>query len=312
MIDTHCHIQFSAYEDDRDKVILRCGKKNLIMNAIGTQKNTSKQAVELAEKEDNIYATIGLHPTHLFATKVDEEESSFLSREENFEEEYYDELAKSEKVIGVGECGLDFFHLPKGVNFLEVLEKQKKVFKQQYDFAQKHDLPLVIHVRDPELGSELPSAYDEMVKLLNSLLEDGAPEGRVMLSNTPTAPLKGGIKGVVHCYSGDWNQAQKFFDLGLYIGFTGIITFPARKNNPKPTEDLLEVVKNIPLDRILVETDAPYLAPQAYRGKKCEPWMVEEVIKKIAEIRGKFYEEIDKNTTENALKLFSKIRKAID
>lgn len=287
MIDTHCHIQFQGYKDDRDEVILRCIKKRLIINTIGTQKETSKKAVEMAEKYDNVYATIGLHPVHLFATEIDEEESKFLSHEEDFDEEYYSELAKSKKVVGVGECGLDFFHLPKDIDFQTILEKQKKVFEEQFRFAQKHDLALVIHTRDPELGKDLPKAYDEVAELLSKLIKEF-----------------GSVRGVVHCYSGNWQQAQKFLDLGLSLGFTGVITFPPRKKNPQSTLDLLEVVKNCPLDRMVVETDAPYLAPQLYRGKKCEPWMVEEVVKEIAKIKMRSVEEVEKITDGNAKKLF--------
>jgi TatD DNase family protein len=117
------------------------------------------------------------------------------------------------------------------------------------------------------------------------------------------------ISGVVHCYSSDWSVAQEYLSLGLHIGITGIITFPPKKTDPKPQEDLIEVVKNIPEDKLLIETDAPYLAPQAYRGQRCEPWMVEEVAKKIADIRGLPTEVIEEKTTNNALNLFTKIQK---
>ena len=153
-----------------------------------------------------------------------------------------------------------------------------QIFTKQYNFAVKHDLPLVIHVRD---------AYDEMVELLQTL----------------SMP----VKGVVHCYGGNWEQAQKFLDMGLYIGFTGVLTFPERKTNPQPTIDLLEVAENIPLNRFLIETDAPYLAPQKYRGERCEPWMVEEVAIKMAEIRGKSVEEIIDMSVKNAKNLFTRI-----
>lgn len=318
MIDTHCHLQFRAYENDREAVIARCAEKNVIMNVVGTQKDTNQKAVELAEKYQNIYATIGLHPIHLHATEVDEEESSFLSREEDFDEEFYDELAKSEKVIAIGECGLELYHIPVGTglpNLSAMLEKQKEIFVKQYNFALKHDLPVVIHVRDPEPQGFMVSAYEEMVEVLNSLLEEGAPKGREVLplNNTPrqhsaATPLKRGITGVIHCFSGNWEQAEKFLNLGLYLGFTGVITFPARKTNPQPTLDLLEVVEKCPLDRILVETDAPYLAPQAYRGQRCEPWMVEEAVKKIAEVKNFSLEEVEKITVENTRRLFKKMK----
>ena len=307
LIDTHCHIQFQGFKDDREAVVLRRKEKDVILNAVGTQKDTSTKAVELAEQNENIYATIGLHPIHLFPTHVDEEESSFKSREEDFDEEYYSELAKSEKVIAVGETGLDFFHMPKDIDKEIVIKKQKEIFIKQYNFAIKHDLPLVIHVRD---------AYDEMIELLKTLPLSGGAGGGLDIKTKdkftngplPTSPDRGGaIRGVVHCFGGNWEQAQKLLDFGLYIGFTGILSFPAKKTDPKPGENLAEVAKNIPLDRFLIETDAPYLAPQKYRGKRCEPWMVEEVVKKIAEIREKSVDNIIKMSVENAKNLFTKI-----
>ncbi len=293
LIDTHCHIQFNTYKDDYDEVIQRCVEKNTVLNTVGTQKETSKKAVEFAEKYDNIYATIGLHPIHLFPTRVDEEESSFVSREEDFDEEYYGELAKSEKVIAVGECGIDLFHLPKDKDLEEVLEKQKEVFVKQINFAVKNDLPLVIHVRDakPDSKNVRVNSYTEVSNLLKKFISDGQE-----------------IRGVIHCYSSNWQNAKNFLDLGLYLGFTGIVTFPAKKTDPKPQEELIEVLKNCPLDKMLIETDAPYLAPQKYRGQRCEPWMVEEVAKKIAEIRGLSEENIRQISVENAKRIFKKIR----
>ncbi len=284
LIDSHCHLQFKGYDADRDSVLERCNKVGLVMNTVGTQMETSQKAVELAEKYPNVYATIGLHPIHLHATQVDEEESSFLSREEDFDDNFYAELAKSEKVIAVGECGLELYHLPEGLDKEKILSKQKEIFIKQYNFAIKHSLPLVIHVRD---------AYDETLDMLKLEI------GNWKLEIPP---------GVVHCYSGNWTQAEKFLAMGYYLGFTGVVTFPARKTNPQPTLDLLEVVQKCPLDRILVETDAPYLAPQAYRGQRCEPWMVEEVVKEIAKIKHQSIEEIQKITLENTLRLFTKIK----
>jgi len=131
-------------------------------------------------------------------------------------------------------------------------------------------------------------------------------------SEEPTPPFippsQGGIMGVIHCFTGNWTQAQKFLDLGLYLGFTGVITFPPRKSNPKADLDLREVVEHCPLDKMLIETDSPYLAPQAYRGQRCEPWMVEEVAQKIAEIRGLTTDEVIKITEENTRRLFTKIK----
>jgi len=287
LFDSHCHIQFNSYKDDADAVLKRCQEKGMILNCVGSQIDTSRRAVEYAEKYDNVYATVGLHPVHLSSTEVDEEETKFISREEKFDYEEYKKLAMHPKTIAIGECGLELYHLPEGADKNEILAKQKEGFLQQIKLANELSIPLVIHIRE---------AYDETLNFFNSELRTQNLELR-----TP--------RGVVHCYGGNWAQAQKFLDMGLYIGFTGVVTFPARKTNPKPTEDLLEVVKNCPLDRMLIETDAPYLAPQAYRGQRCEPWMVVEVAKKIGEIRGVSTEEIIDITAENSLSLFKKVVK---
>jgi len=301
MIDSHCHIQFNAYKNDADEVIKKCREHGVVMNCVGSQMDTSIRAVEYAEKYEDIYATVGLHPVHLFLTEVNEEEAKFTSREEKFDYETYKKLASHPKVIGIGECGLELFHLPKDANKEEILSKQKEGFLLQYKLSQELDLPLVIHVRD---------AHTEMLDLLRSL---------VIPVPCPVAALcEGGktgiqndtksLKGVVHCYTGDWQNARQYLDLGLYLGFTGVITFPAKKTNPKPQNELMEVVKKCPFDKILIETDAPYLAPQSYRGQRCEPWMVVEVAKKIAEARGLGLEEVVKVTEQNTRKLFSKIK----
>ena len=111
----------------------------------------------------------------------------------------------------------------------------------------------------------------------------------------------------MHCFTGNWEQAQKYLKLGLYLGFTGVVTFPPKKTNPQQQIDLLEVLERAPLDRIVVETDSPYLAPQICRGKRCEPWMVEEVVKKLAEIRKMEYKEVEDQVAKNTLALFTRI-----
>ncbi|MBU0545971.1 TatD family hydrolase [Patescibacteria group bacterium] len=302
MIDSHCHIQFNAYKDDADEVIKRCREKNVTMNCVGSQRDTSVRAVEYAEKYDSIFATVGLHPVHISSTEVDEEEIRFQSREEGFDYEFYKKLASHPKVIGIGECGLELFHLPPNINREEVITKQTVGFMAQYNLAKELRLPMVIHVRD---------AHQEMIELLSVIARSEGRATKQSLKIKITAPHHHGecstIAGVVHCFTGNWQFAQEYLKLGLYIGFTGVITFPAKKTDPKSQEELLEVVKNCPRDRILIETDAPYLAPQAYRGKRCEPWMVVEVAKKIAEIRGLSLEEVVKLTEENTRRLFYKI-----
>lgn len=278
MIDTHCHLQFNAYKDDYVDVIKRCEEKRMILNVVGSQKDTSRRAVEYAAKYKNIYATVGLHPIHLFSTHIDEEESKFLSRKEDFDYEYYKNLGQNKKVIAIGECGLDLFHLSQGFSKAEILEKQIATFTAQYKLAQELNLPMVIHVRE---------AHEEMIELLTGLADK--------------------TRGVIHCYTSNWHYAQKYLNLGLNLGFTGVITFPPKKSDPQAQLSLLEVVEKCPIDRILIETDAPYLAPNLYRGKRSEPWMVEEVAKKIAEIKGLSLEEVVDFTTKNAKNLFHKI-----
>ena len=276
LFDTHCHLQFKAYKDDFDQVLQRCIDKDMLLNVVGSQIDTSVRAVELAQKYENIYASVGLHPIHLFETHVDEEEVSFKSREEDFDYEKYKTLAQNKKVVAIGECGLELFHLPENLDREKILQKQKEVFIKQYELAKELDLPIIIHVRD---------AHEAMINLLKIFKKE--------------------IRGVVHCYTADWNYAKQYLELGLYIGFTGVVTFPLKKTVPKVQEDLLEVVKNVPLDKMLIETDSPYLAPQKYRGERCEPWMVEEVVKTIAEIKKMKIEEIIAITTNNAKKLFN-------
>lgn len=276
IFDSHCHAQFNAFKNDYEEVINHSGEKGVILNIVGTQSATSKRAVEIAERFKNVYASIGLHPVHLFSACVDEEETTFVSREEKFDANYYRELAKSKKVIGIGECGFELFHLPSEVNKEEILKKQKEVFYAQYKLAKELDLTLIIHVRD---------AHQEMIDFLKEI---GAAD----------------IRAVIHCFTGNLEEAKEYLNFGFYLGFTGVITFPPRKTNQESTLELLKVVKNIPQDRIVAETDAPYLAPQAYRGKRAEPWMVEEVVKKIAEIREKNFEDISETIFQNTVKLF--------
>ncbi|PIT88804.1 MAG: hydrolase TatD [Candidatus Magasanikbacteria bacterium CG10_big_fil_rev_8_21_14_0_10_36_32] len=276
MMDTHCHVQFNAFKDDSAEVIKKCADKKIILNTVGSQLDTSRRAVKFAESFDGVYATVGLHPIHLCSTEIDEEEIQFKSREEKFDIDIYRELAKHKKTIAIGECGLDFYHLPINMSRDEAFVLQKEAFIKQIELAQELSLPVVIHVR---------SAYQETIKILEEL------------------PYK--IRGVVHCYSSNWRNAEKFLSLGLHLGFTATITFPAKKTDPQIQADLIETVQNCPLERILTETDAPYLAPQAYRGQRCEPWMVEEVVKKIAEIKKISYDKVNEITFANALKLFN-------
>ncbi|HYE22114.1 MAG TPA: TatD family hydrolase [Verrucomicrobiae bacterium] len=264
--DTHTHVNFSAFAKDAEEILNRAQKDTWLIN-VGTQLDTSTQAVEIAKRfETGVYAAIGLHPIHTYQQTVDEEETHFKTREEHFKSEAYEQLL-TEKVVAVGECGLDYFRLPPD-NKESAKVKQKQSFVSQLNFASKHGLPVIIHCRD---------AYEDLAEVIKSEYQ--------------------GL-GVIHSYTGDWAAAKKFLDLGFYVAFNGILTFDK-------TGRLAEVVRNMPSDKILSETDAPYLTPPPFRGKRNEPSYVRYVVEKIAEIRGVDPAAAEELTFNNACKLFN-------
>lgn len=184
-------------------------------------------------------------------------------------EDYAKLIESSKKVVAIGETGIDFFHDDN------TFDKQKEVFLQHIDLAQQHDLPVIMHGRDSKDGSK--SAYPALLDILKG------------------KKIKG---GVIHCFGGTVEEALEFNQLGFYVGFTGIITFDK-------TGQLAQVVKALPLERILVETDCPYLAPEPYRGKRNQPQYVQYVAEKIAEIKQVSYNQIERQTVENTKKLFN-------
>jgi TatD DNase family protein len=281
LVDTHAHAHFKAFKDDSDAVINKSLNEGVVLNLVGTQSDTSKNAVLVAEKYENVFASIGLHPEHLFSKHVDEEETSFQSREEEFDYDFYKKLAEHPKTIGVGECGLDLYRIPEGMTAEQMLPKQKKVFLDHVRLAKEMNLPMVIHCRE---------AHEHLIEILRS--QEAV-----------------GIRGTIHCYTSNWAHAQQYLEMGFYIGFTGVITFPPLKANPQAQVDLLEVVRKMPLERLLLETDCPYLAPIPYRGKRCEPWMVKATAQKIADLRGISIEDVARVSTQNALTLFTKMAK---
>jgi len=293
LIDTHSHVNFNAYINDGDEVIRRALDKKIWMINVGSQLDTSRRAVELASQyKYGLYAAIGLHPIHLFETRVDEGEVSFNSRAESFDSSKYQSMIENDvlsKIVAVGEIGLDYYHEPRESLDPESFkyknnktdggwkQVQKKALKQQLKFAYDNKLPVILHCRgskDDPLG-----AYNDLFDIIKSYSSEC-------------------LRGVVHCFGGNVEIAQRFIDMGFYVGFTGIITFG------RNADLVREVVKAIPLDKILVETDCPYLAPNPYRGKRNEPSYVEFVARKVAEIKGVSLEEVASKTTESAIKLF--------
>jgi TatD DNase family protein len=286
-IDTHCHVHFQAYKQDMDEVIERSLNEGVFMITVGTQSTTSKNGLALAERYEGVWTTIGLHPNHTCEQKFfDEEElgseeksdALIKTRCEEFDASYYRELAAHPKVVAIGECGLDFYRIPEEANVSDARAKQVREVRKQFDLADELNLPLVIHCRD---------AHREQQEILREYVEAGKLQRR----------------GVVHCFTGTREQAQVYFDLGFLVSFTGIITFPPRKGDGE-LSPLQRVVSDVPLDRLMIETDAPYLTPVPHRGERNEPRYVKHVAEKIAELKGLTLEEVAEATFQNAVKLF--------
>ncbi|NQV88492.1 MAG: TatD family hydrolase [Parcubacteria group bacterium] len=273
-IDAHAHVNFAAFDKDRDETIKRALDNNTWIINVGTQQDTSKQAVDLAHSyEKGVYAIVGTHPVHTNKSYHDKDElgeggAEFTSRGEAFDKDFYRQLLKDPKVVGLGECGLDYYHLDEGSR-----EKQKKVFVEHIELANEVGKPLMLHIRNSQNSSE-PSAYAEALQILKTHAK---------------------IKGDVHFFAGNWEEAKSFLDFGFTLSFTGVITF---------TQDYDEVIRNTPLDMILSETDCPYVSPVPFRGKRNEPVYVSEVVKKIAEIKGENIEKVKKTIVSNIIRVF--------
>lgn len=275
MIDTHSHVNFNAFKEDALEVTQRALDKGIAMINVGSQLSTSRRAVELADMYSRVYAAVGLHPIQLQDMEVVEEGVSFITKAEEFKYSLYRELASKEKVVAIGECGLDYFHIDEKLDRKEVIAKQKKVFSEQIDLANDLNLPMVIHTRGGKDKSD--QAYRDMLSELKK-----------------NKPKRG---GVMHCYGGPVDIIKDFIDLGMYISFNGILTFDK-------TGLMEQILLHTQDDRILTETDCPYLTPEPYRGKRNEPSYVEFVVQKIAEIKRRSFEDIDQMTTRNAERLF--------
>ncbi|MEK7105694.1 MAG: TatD family hydrolase [Patescibacteria group bacterium] len=278
MIDTHCHVHFRAYKDDMDEVIKRSLEKGVRMVTVGTQSTTSKNGIEVAEKYDGVYTTIGLHPNHTCEQHFEDELEEIKTRCESFDVEYYRELGKHPKVVAIGECGLDYYRIPEEVDRAALIVKQKEELRKQLSLADELNLPVVIHCRD---------AHTDQVAMLKEFIDAGKLSRR----------------GVIHCFTGTIEEARAYHAIGFLTSFTGIITFPPRKSEGK-ISSLQQVVRDCPLEMMMLETDAPYLTPEPFRGKRNEPWYVQFVAAKVAALKNISVEEVDKVTTTNAEKLF--------
>ncbi|NLN14518.1 MAG: TatD family hydrolase [Tissierellia bacterium] len=250
-IDSHAHLDDSRFDGDRD-ILIKSLKDNdieLVIN-IGADLQSSIDSLKLADKYDNIYATIGVHP-----------HSAKEVTEETLEE--FRKLAKHPKVVAIGEIGLDFYYdnSPRDI--------QRKWFREQLKLAKELNLPVVIHSRE---------ATKETYDIIKEE-QDGT------------------LRGVLHCFSASKEVAMEYIKLGFYISLAGPVTF-------KNARVAKEVAKAVPLDKLLIETDCPYLAPEPNRGRRNEPKYVRYVAEKIAELRGIPVEEVAEQTRKNTKELF--------
>jgi TatD DNase family protein len=285
LIDTHSHINFNDFKEDGDEALKRALDQNIWVINVGSQYETSKRAIEYSNKyQEGVYAAVGLHPIHLEETDIDEEESGakFKTRKEEFDFEKYWEMAQERKVVAIGEIGLDYKSVNGEQRTKNNKEKQKEVLKQQMEISQQMNLPIIFHCRE---------AYDDLIKIL----EDFKGACASCAFGCPGAGA-GGARGVIHCFCGNIETSKKFLEMDLYLGFNGLITFSNQYD---------EVVKETPLENILLETDCPYLAPPPYRGKRNEPAYVKYVAEKIAKIKGIRLDEAAEQTTKNAKDLFN-------
>ena len=273
-IDIHSHVNFKAFDADRDEVIKRALAEDTWVINVGTQVDTSRKAVKMAHQyEEGVYAIIGLHPIHTGVSYHDEKElgesgKEFTSRGEVFDEEVYRKLLADPKTVAIGECGLDYYHLDK-----ESIVKQKEAFFAQIELANELGKPLMLHIRNNPKEKK-NNAYLDSLKLLKKHSK---------------------VKGDVHFFAGTLKEARMFVDFGFTLSFTGVITF---------TNDYDEIIRNTPLNMIMSETDAPYVSPAPYRGKRNEPSYVREVVKKIAQVKDLSENEVAETIIANAKRVF--------
>lgn len=275
LIDTHTHVHFNAFKDESDDVVKRALAEDVWMVTVGTQKDTSKYAVELAEKfSEGVYSAVGLHPVHVTGETEEAQsegsELAFKTRREDFDPEYYRALIKSsKKVVAIGECGLDYYRVP-AERLAEAKIRQREQLLMQIKLADETNLPLLFHCRDAHAD-------------LQTLISEEITVGRLKR------------RGIIHCFTSTYEDAMKYIEMGFVISFSGIVTF---------SKSLADVAKLLPLNKIVIETDAPYLTPVPYRGKRNEPRYVRYTAEHLAKVRGISFEELVEATTANAKRVF--------
>lgn len=256
MIDVHAHLHDSKFGEDREELIGRLQESDIFVVTIGTDLNESQKATHLANSNENIWCTIGVHP-------CDDVDATF-------DRKSFEQLI-SEKVVAIGECGLDYYRLDKVEDKEKEKERQRALFEQQIIFACDYGLPLMLHGR-PSQGSQ--DAYEDMIKILG----------------------KYNCFGNVHFFVGNVETANKFLSLGFTFSLGGVMTI---------TNEYNEMIKSLPLDSIHLETDSPYVAPKEHRGKRNSPEYLPIILKRLAELK-----DVDENTlleqlNDNARRVFA-------
>lgn len=271
LTDTHCHLYWHKFDEDRHEVIRRAvdsGVERMLVP--GTTVETSRQAVSLAERYEQVYAAVGIHPTD--AETFTEKSVAELQR-----------LAEHEKVAAIGEVGLDFYWVKDSGK----KEHQKRILNSQVRIAEALNKPLVVHLREESDAAQGP-VFDEFFDLIAPWLEKW---------NRENHPL-GLAPGALHSFNGNAALASRGIEFGFFIGVTGPVTYPKNAEHR-------EMIKGLPLERILVETDSPFLTPAPFRGKRNEPAFVRHIADKIAEIHSTSPAKIAAFTTANAERLFA-------
>lgn len=255
--DIHSHLNDRQFRSDISEVVGRMREQGVWTITVGADKKMSKDACEIAQMDEGLFACIGTHPTD--------------NVNEVFDRIFFEQLLEEygEKIVAIGECGLEYFRL-KEETAQQEKQRQKELFEAHIDFAAEVKKPLMIHCRD---------AHDDVLDILR----------------TKKREYGDALSGNVHFFSGDVDTAKKYFELDFTISFTGVITFAKQYD---------DVIAYAPLTHIMSETDSPYVAPVPHRGERCEPVYVQEVVKRMSQIRNEDEGEISQQLIKNAFRVF--------
>lgn len=275
-LDAHTHVQFPIYDADRDAVLARAREAGVRMVNVGTTRKTSEAAVALAHAyPDLCYAAVGVHPSHAVASDYIDPNERAAEGGEIFDVKFYGNIAGEKSVVAIGECGLDYYR----VNDEATKQKQRDLFLAHIKFSKEVGKPLMMHCRETPSPSRGRAAFPDLIQSLVTSYQLLSPEN----------------PGIIHFFAGTLEEAQDLLALGFSFTFGGVITF---------THDYDDIVRAIPSTRILSETDAPYVTPAPYRGKRNEPSYVVEVVRKLAELKGVPVKKMAEIINENARRIF--------